>query len=191
MERLTSWIASDSNPSPDTALLRVLYVAAVICLVIVVYQTYRFRSVCDSAIEGFWAGEPQFVRDSSLRDFQWSIAPKNESGPNKDARSGFLIVADRDGKLVASNTLTLRVSDLATGWGGDVTCTATVDVDGHPEYELPRDVIISCDLGGKQMEVRGADGSVVFRGYRDNSASKAFLEDWNDSTADGDDAEKI
>lgn len=201
MDRLTSWLASDSGApssdgssesSHDTLLLRALYVAAIICLVIVVYQTYRYRSVCDTAIEGFWAGESQFVRDSSLRDFQWSIAPKTDSGPNKDSRSGFVIVADRDGKLIASNTLALRVKDLSTDWSGGVTCAATIDVDGSLEYDIPRDVTIHCDLGGRDLEIKDADGRVVFRGYRDNNASKAFLEDWNDATAgEGGDAEKI
>lgn len=193
MDKLTSWIATDggsgSMDSPDTLLLRVLYVAAIICLAIVVYQTYRYRSVCDTAIEGFWAGDPAFVRDSQLRDFQWQIAPRVDG---KDFRSGFIIVADRDGKLIAQNPLSITVKDLSAGWNGDVTCSVSVDVDGPASYDIPRDLVITCDIGGKQLEARDESGNVVFKGARDNIASQAFMEDWNDATVDGgDDAEKI
>jgi hypothetical protein len=151
-----------------------LAAGAVVCLVVllaVAGATARRRA--EARLAGVWAGDPLFLQEEGLSEFQFFVAP-----PSGGARSGYLIVADGE-RLAANAAVQLRFAPKP--WAGlrlalwaDAPLAGTLEIAA--EEALPLPPRLEAQLGSTLVLRDAQRVRAVLR--RDEAASAAALAAW-------------
>lgn len=134
---------------------------------------------------GVWVGDPSFLRTADASDFMLFVGPEEGSG-----RPGYIRIVDSSGEVVASQALTLRVSQGPGRWGpalrsalagsrDALTFTASLEFDEVvPEAPIPGAVSLSVSLLEGTLAI--FDGQKVYAFLeKDLAASASALAEYS------------
>lgn len=138
-----------------------------IIIVIVFYVVYMSTKRYDKYLEGYWVGDPGFLHDANLRDFQLYVGDV-VSGE----RVGYLIITDANGEYLSNQAVKITGSRTpgfrdAFKIDGEMDFHCSFQSDGELPFE---DVCLRLSIMNGTLTIRDDEEVFAFL-VKDHSAT--------------------
>jgi hypothetical protein len=149
----------------------ILFVIIFVCRSVVCNKTDRTLS---QYLAGMWVGDPTFLKEAKLKDFQLYISPGH-----KYTHSGYLVMVDEAGQFVSNQSISLHTSGFKKSSDLYKTSAEIGFSEHNPSIPDEINIRISCAKGSL---ILSDDQKIYACLWKDHIASAAAEEAWN-STA--------
>ena len=94
----------------------IIFIAIIIIIIIIfICVLNNSASICNERynnyLTGMWIGDPDFLKQSNLKDLQIFISPKE-----KKIRQGYIIMTDTNGKFIMNEPIEFKESNNSKKW---------------------------------------------------------------------------
>ena len=86
----------------------IIFIAIIIVIIIIIIAILNTSATScneryNNYLTGMWSGDPDFLKQSNLKDLQLFIAP-----PEKNVRQGYIIMTDQDGNFLMNEPIEFK-----------------------------------------------------------------------------------